>query len=378
MTASIGQNIRKLRKDRGLTQEELAELINVTPQAVSKWENESGLPDISQIVPLASVFGVSTDMIFGTEGADENAEALKIIEEAMALQKCGDVNGCLAAYDSLTEGLKKYPCNMTLLNNCMRLGLTLSLPENGRFYAANRADKIAAETKRQAELIIAHSKAMSDVMGAREALILLFAAEKDYGKAIAEATEFPVRTDQTLYSHLAAVYTGMGELNKVITCLCSDIDYAVQGLENAAARLGRAYFDSGLYEEAIEVYEAALAILDGAFGKYPRPPYHDFESGDLYILLAEAHLKIGDSESAMRNVERAVGYYLDLSAVCDGEEIAPEHFTYSPLIRKTEVMTDVKKAVIKRKLLEKLKCEEIQPLAPKSRFKELCQKVRRM
>ncbi len=378
MPKSIGQNIRRLRREKGLTQEELAELINVTPQAVSKWENESGLPDISQIVPLASVFGVSTDIIFSIDGADENAEALKIIEEATALQKYGDAAGYLAAYDSLTEGLKKYPCNMTLLNNCMRLGLTLSLPGNGQLYAAGRADKIAAETKRQAELIIAHSKAMPDIMGARETLVLLFAAEKDYDRAIAEAMEFPVRTDQTLYSHLAQVYASMGNRDKIITCLCSDIYYAIQGLENDVAKLGRAYFDSGRYDEAIEAYEAALAILDGAFGKYPRPPYHDFESGDLYILLAGAYLKIGDGESAMRSVERAVGYYLDLAAVCAGEEIAPEHFTDSPLIRKTEVMTGAKKAVIKRKVFEKLKCEEIQSLALESRFRELCNMAREM
>ena len=57
MTESIGKTIRRLRKERGLTQEELAERLNVTSQAVSKWESESGMPDISQIVPLASVFG---------------------------------------------------------------------------------------------------------------------------------------------------------------------------------------------------------------------------------------------------------------------------------------------------------------------------------
>ncbi len=378
MTNSIGQNIKRLRGERGFTQEELAELINVTPQAVSKWENESGLPDISQIIPLASAFGVSTDIIFGLDIADENAEALKITEEAMALQKYGDAAGYLAVYDRLTEGLKKYPCSMTLLNNCMRLGLTLSLPKNGRLYAAGRANKIAAETKRQAELIIAHSKSVSDIMGAREALILLYTAEADYGRAIAEAAEFPVRTDQTLYSHLAGIYADMGDRDRAITYLCSDIYYSVQGLENDAARLGKAYFDGGRYEEAIEVYEAALAILDGAFGEYPRPPYHDFESGDLYILLAEAYLKVGDNESTMRSVERAVGYYLELAAVCDGEEIAPGHFTKSPLIRKTEVTTGVKKAVIKKKLLEKLECKEIQSLAEENRFKELCRRIRRM
>ena len=62
MSKSMGQIIRSLRKERGLTQEELAEQLNITYQAVSRWENNTGMPDISQIVPLANVFGVSTDV----------------------------------------------------------------------------------------------------------------------------------------------------------------------------------------------------------------------------------------------------------------------------------------------------------------------------
>ena len=65
MKDNIGQIIKKLRKERNLTQEELAEQLGVTSQAVSKWENGYGLPDISQVIPLASVFNVSTDVLFG-------------------------------------------------------------------------------------------------------------------------------------------------------------------------------------------------------------------------------------------------------------------------------------------------------------------------
>lgn len=61
----------------------------------------------------------------------------------------GKLHTYLNAYDELIEGLKKYPCNLILLNNCMELGLSLSLPENGLIYAAERAKGIAAETIRQ-------------------------------------------------------------------------------------------------------------------------------------------------------------------------------------------------------------------------------------
>ncbi len=64
---SIGQNIKKYRKEKGYTQRELADLIGVSVQAISKWETDSGAPDISQVVPLASALDISTDALFDYE-----------------------------------------------------------------------------------------------------------------------------------------------------------------------------------------------------------------------------------------------------------------------------------------------------------------------
>lgn len=65
MTATIGQTIKKLRKANGWTQEELAAKLNISAQAVSKWETDLCSPDISQIVPLTTLFGISADVLFG-------------------------------------------------------------------------------------------------------------------------------------------------------------------------------------------------------------------------------------------------------------------------------------------------------------------------
>lgn len=60
----IGNTIRRLRKQRGITQEQLAESIGVTFQAVSKWENGITLPDIALAPVLAGYFNVSMDELF--------------------------------------------------------------------------------------------------------------------------------------------------------------------------------------------------------------------------------------------------------------------------------------------------------------------------
>lgn len=375
MANSIGQTIKRLRKERNLTQDELAEQLNVTAQAVSKWENEIGLPDISQIIPLASVFGVSTDILFGIEGASENDEALRIVQKADEIKEYGKQNTYLRAYDMMIDGLKKYPNNMTLLNNCIRIGLALAMPENGYLYSAERAKEICAETIRQANLIISYSKNISEIMAARQSLIFLYSSEGRYDKATVEAQNFPARTDLTLYSNMARVNEYMGNHAREITYLCSDIDYALQTLEDNTVRLGKAYYKTGKYNNAIDVYQTFLNILKVIFKDGYHPPYHDFDSGDCYILLAQAYLAIGDTDQAMNAVENSIMYYLNLIEHCTGDVIERNALMKSPLVQESELTACTTKPAIKNRLIEKLSAEEIQSLSKYKRFQDLYENI---
>lgn len=58
---SFGKKIKDLRKTKGLSQFDLANRLNITSQAVSKWESEVSLPDIQLLPHIAAIFGVSID-----------------------------------------------------------------------------------------------------------------------------------------------------------------------------------------------------------------------------------------------------------------------------------------------------------------------------
>lgn len=72
---NIGSNISALRKQKGITQEELANALGVSPQAVSKWENNSSCPDVSLLTSIADYFGVTVDALL-------RAEEEKIIDDS--------------------------------------------------------------------------------------------------------------------------------------------------------------------------------------------------------------------------------------------------------------------------------------------------------
>lgn len=75
MAMNIGNNIAALRKQRGITQEELAKELGVSAQAVSKWENNSSCPDVSLLTNIADIFGVTVDTLLRASEQDIIVEA---------------------------------------------------------------------------------------------------------------------------------------------------------------------------------------------------------------------------------------------------------------------------------------------------------------
>ena len=72
MKETFGQRLARLRKEKGLTQEEVASRIVISPQAVSKWENGNSEPDLNTLNQLADIFNVSVDELLGRDNNKEN------------------------------------------------------------------------------------------------------------------------------------------------------------------------------------------------------------------------------------------------------------------------------------------------------------------
>ena len=108
---TIGQTIKTLRRERGITQEQLAEYLGLTPSAISQWETDRVLPDVSQIPVLSNVFGVSADVLLGID-VDHREETIDAIaEEARKLYYAGKYGECA---DYLRGQLAVYPTSHKL------------------------------------------------------------------------------------------------------------------------------------------------------------------------------------------------------------------------------------------------------------------------
>jgi len=114
MNLSIGEKIKKLRKENDVTQEKLADYLNISYQAVSKWENGAALPDISLVIPIANFFGVTTDVLFDMDTQRQSEEIEEIYAESGRLNNKGMVKENLAL---MREAVAKYPNNFGLLTS---------------------------------------------------------------------------------------------------------------------------------------------------------------------------------------------------------------------------------------------------------------------
>ena len=80
---SIGEVISSLRKEKGMTQNDLAEKMNVTDKAVSKWERNLSCPDVNSIPKLAEILGTTVEELLNAQGKKENNKINEIINIAL-------------------------------------------------------------------------------------------------------------------------------------------------------------------------------------------------------------------------------------------------------------------------------------------------------
>lgn len=316
MSKSIGQIIKELRKERNMTQEELAELLRVSGQAVSKWENELCMPDVSQIVPIAKVFSVSTDVLFGIYGESDDDEAMKIID--LSQKQIYDENGKCSVesiykgYMTIQDGLKRYPNNTLLLIHSLETGLGIAYPDNC-FYDTEHAKTIYEESIRQANIVINYSKNAGDSLRAHMIMVLLHSAFGNFSQAGEHSYQFPTRADMTTFNMSAYIAHAEKKYSDETTYRQYDFAYLLEALLDNMVSNGNALFLCGKYEDALTVFTSAISFIEIVF-KDERfvPSIHIRDSGDIYNLIAKTYIKLGNIDNAILWLKKMVDYELNI------------------------------------------------------------------
>ena len=181
MNITIGENIKKLRNQKGVTQERLAESIGVTPQAISRWESESGYPAIEYLPDIASFFGISVDELLGIKLSEREARREGVYTTINHIEDCG-YNP--TAIDLLREAHADFPSDMKISLSLAKALCSERFEEDPNKAYLREAEKILRDLIRQSDdydfrfecvrfLAVLYKEAFKDEQGYEEVVKML-------------------------------------------------------------------------------------------------------------------------------------------------------------------------------------------------------------
>ncbi|MBE6756047.1 MAG: helix-turn-helix transcriptional regulator [Ruminococcaceae bacterium] len=116
MKLSIGENIKFLRKQKDITQEQLAEMLGISAQSVSRWESGICYPDMELLPEISKIFEITADKLLGVDDIAENKKVDEYLERFQRAINKGKIEECI---DIAREGVAEYPNNYMLLDKLM-------------------------------------------------------------------------------------------------------------------------------------------------------------------------------------------------------------------------------------------------------------------
>ncbi len=371
MEITMGEIIKSLRKKQGLTQEALAELLQLTPQAISKWENNTGMPDIAQIVPLANIFGVHTDVLFGlTETNDEDAIE-KMIENIIAeLTYPKTTEKYLQCYEKLTEALKRFPNNPALLIHALEFGITLAFPEND-VYDETNAERIYKECIRYANILTTISSNPTHSLRAHMIMVLLHSSHGNKEDALRHAKNFPWRADMTVHAMEAIISHFDKRYQNEQFFRQRDFSFHMEAVLNDLVQYARAFRAEQKYDEALYIYEKMLSLIDWLCAEEEVvPSLHCREWGDIHVHMATLYMKKEMPEKAIECLTKMTDYDIHMR-----ERFISPLESKSYLFQGASFPCYYRKNARKEILLSKLQAPAFSPLKDHEQYRKLLERA---
>ena len=310
MKMMLAENIRAFRKERSLTQEQLAEALGVTSGAVYKWEAKLSIPELELFIQMADFFDTSVDVLLGYEVKDNRLEAT--VTRLQEYRRSKDWDGLA----EVEKALKKYPHSFQIVT------------ESAALY---RAFGIEAGDKKLL----------------RRALELL-----EQSRLLLSQNEDPQISEQTICGRIAETYLGLGETDKAM-----ELWKAHNAGGQYSSQIGDTLAQSGHFEEAVPFlseaftkilsdlvrtvvgyinvylerrdYASAQAILSWEIGllqglrEADRPNYFDRVCAALFAVLAGSQFLSGQGDEARGTLRKAKEFatFFDASPSYDESDI---------------------------------------------------------
>lgn len=346
MQLSLGDKIRELRRRDGRTQENLAEALGVTSQAVSRWESGGSYPDVEIIPSIANYFGITIDELFGYQSDREEKIKAILAKADEAFCKAGGVLGkdkgdfteCVAMLRAAAEEFPNEPRIMIgLADNLNFLGWQMngakSQAEDGSDYIENDAAYNAKNVYWQEALRIYEKLWKMDVPAecrnaAIFSMIMLYGmmGYHEKAKALAEEQQSVILCKEVLLARAATGEEMDRYQGECIIGLLNELDGVITNSVISKFSTQTTEYGRQVLLSLVNLYETIFA--DGRCGREHK------SIGFLYLKLANYEARYdGDMNRAIGYFDKMFEHHKEYCRICDTKE-----YNYSaPLVSKVTV-----------------------------------------
>lgn len=313
----LGENLKGLRKKKGLTQEQLADVLGVSPQAVSRWESEATYPDIAMLPAIANYFDVTLDDLIGMDKIKDESNIDEIFKEYKINFSQGRVDKNI---ELLGEALKRYPKNEQLLFS-YAASLASCMEKDGRELTEEEIRQNTLEAIKVGERLLESCNDLNLKIGTIKELSFYYDKVGEKEKAIGLAESLPGiwACSTTILDNF---YTGEKKkrfLQDSILSLADVMYHTIIPLSDLN------YEDDELAtEDRIEMIGKMITIFETIFEKGDYY-FYSVRMSDMYRYMAAMDMLIGRHGEALSHLELAAKY-----AVMN--DTLPEKGTYTSLL----------------------------------------------
>ena len=305
---NLGNKIRELRRANNLTQEQLAATLNISAQAVSKWEMGASYPDMTMIPTLAAFFKVTLDELFDFDVKNVDKE----IEDIRLEYGKYFWSNFEKAEQILLDGLKIYPASIQLKTELFELYA----------YNIDRGDEIISKAFELGSHIISISQDVFCTCRTKANMIHIYTClEILKGQDHYEDIKKIIETLPYIYPYMVQDKMRLsashikGEEGMTEAKALKDIEW--QEFFIACAQVGRRYFDMGDYENAMIHFQESVDVIERfmypdkqGFDAYPIGGTHANHAITL-LDIATCMFRLGKTEGIDALIEKSKHIYFD-------------------------------------------------------------------
>ncbi len=306
MENKLSDNIRAFRKQRGLTQEQLAEALQVSMGVISKWELGQSTPDLSTILELADFFGTSVDVLVGYQLRDRSRTALLEDLQSYIYDRTRQV-----PFDWVEKGLKQFPNDFLVVYRSATLYFL-----RGSLVGQRRLNLRALELMEQAAALIGQNddpKISLISIRAKIASIYRFLGRHREAVELLQANN-PCGIHDADIGYIQAVWLDQPEEGE--KSLSHALLDAFNRQTSVAIGLMNVYGKQGRQREMIDLIDWILSAMD-ALRLDSRPCYMDRLAVSFLVARARCKLQLGEPDAARADLQQTRDTALAFDAAPD-------------------------------------------------------------